>query len=148
MAFTTVNERRSANNIATFGINSLLFIPLTSDGSFSTDDSENTLGFWIGLDVEITEAWTAPEISPYKKRHIFRRLGRSRDRVYRITMSDSIKWVISTAYLEAENTPGVIGHDPDGRVFRRLGSSRDRVYRISMNDAVKWVVSKAYVEAE
>jgi hypothetical protein len=146
MAFTTVDERRSANNIATFGINSLLFIPLTSDGSFSTNDSENILGYWIGLNVEITESWTAPDISPYKSRFTFRRLGRSRDRVYRITVSDAIKWVISNAYLEAESTPDVVGHDPDGRIFRRLGTSRDRVYRITMSDAVKLVISKAYVE--
>jgi hypothetical protein len=51
MAFDTVDLRRSALNLATFGITSLLFIPLTPDGSFSTDDSENALGFWIGLDV-------------------------------------------------------------------------------------------------
>lgn len=47
-------------NLATFGITSLLFIPLTPDSSFSTDDSENVLGYWIGLDVS-TEIIITPD---------------------------------------------------------------------------------------
>lgn len=40
-------------------------------------------------------------IGEYLSRAILRRLGSSRDRVYRITMSDPVKWVITNAFLEA-----------------------------------------------
>lgn len=64
MSYDTVNERRNAINIATFGMMAALFIPLTPDGTFSTDDSENALGFWIGLDVS-TEVAGEGEIVSY-----------------------------------------------------------------------------------
>lgn len=40
-------------------------------------------------------------IGEYKRRAIKRRLGSSRDRVYRLVMTDPVKWVINNAFLEA-----------------------------------------------
>lgn len=148
MAFETVNERRNALNLGLFGLNNLMFIALDPDGSFSEDDSENALGFYIGLDVEVSEEWTAPDVNIYKGRAQWRRLGQSRDRVYRIIVSDAVKWVITGAFIEGEPIQNETGNDSTGYSWRRLGRSRDRVYRITVSDAVKWVVSNAFVETE
>ena len=53
MAFDTVNERISALNISTFGLMAGLFIPLQASGAITTDDAENALGWYIGVDVPI-----------------------------------------------------------------------------------------------
>lgn len=44
---------------------------------------------------------TPGAIGEYNRRAILRRLGSSRDRVYKITMTDPVKWVLTNAYLEA-----------------------------------------------
>lgn len=44
----------------------------------------------------------AGQVGQYKKRVIWRRLGRSRDRIYEIIMSDPIEWRIVDAFLEVE----------------------------------------------
>lgn len=44
----------------------------------------------------------AGKIGEYKKRIIWRRLGRSRDRVYEMNVSDPIPWRIVDSYLDAE----------------------------------------------
>ncbi|HHT9144701.1 MAG TPA: hypothetical protein ACFYD4_03325 [Candidatus Wunengus sp. YC61] len=41
-------------------------------------------------------------IGKYKQRAIWRRLGKSRNRVFRMTVSDPIKWVLLTAYADLE----------------------------------------------
>lgn len=142
MAFETVNERRNALNLGLFGLMSSLFIPLEPDGSFSDDDGENVLGYYIGL------AWTAPIFSPYKNKAVWNRLGFSRDRVYRIVFSDAVKIVIMNAFIDVESVKGNFGNNKDGFVWKRLGKSRDRIYRISTTSAIKWVISVAYIEVE
>jgi hypothetical protein len=42
----------------------------------------------------------AGKAGEYTKRVMFRRLGRARDRVYEISMSDPIPWRITDAYLK------------------------------------------------
>lgn len=49
---------------------------------------------------EITSS--AGVVGNYTARARFTRLGRSRDRVYRITMSDAVPWVVSSAFVEVE----------------------------------------------
>lgn len=49
MAFNTINERISALNVATFGVLIGLFIPLQADGDITSDDGENSLGYYIGV---------------------------------------------------------------------------------------------------
>ena len=50
------------------------------------------------------EHWTdIGRIGKYKTRAIWRRLGSSRDRVYKVTVSDPVKVVILGAYLEANS---------------------------------------------
>ena len=57
-----------------------------------------------------TKSWSFEHIQStgglgeYQKRVIWRRLGRSRDRIYELTVSDRIPWRIADAYLNA--TPG------------------------------------------
>ena len=47
------------------------------------------------------EKWkSAGKIGEYKKRLIWNRMGTSRDRVFRIRMTDSVKWVILGAYVD------------------------------------------------
>jgi hypothetical protein len=47
------------------------------------------------------EQWrSAGRIGEFKRRALWRRLGRSRDRIYRITVSDPVKWAFVDAYLE------------------------------------------------
>jgi hypothetical protein len=43
---------------------------------------------------------SAGKLGEYKKRVIWRRLGRSRDRVYELTVSDPIPWRVADSYLE------------------------------------------------
>ena len=52
----------------------------------------------------------------YTKRAIWRRMGRSRDRVYEVSVSDPIPWRIVDAYLMA--TPGF---QPQERLVKELG---------------------------
>lgn len=50
------------------------------------------------------EYWkSAGRIGDYLARVIFNRLGMSRDRVFRITMTDPVKWVITGARMDAES---------------------------------------------
>jgi len=51
----------------------------------------------------------------YKLRAIIRRLGRSRNRTFKVTMSDAIPWRITDAYLTAT------GFEPSERLTKRLG---------------------------
>lgn len=51
----------------------------------------------------------------YKKRVIWRRLGRSRDRVYEIAVSDPIPWRIVDAYLDADP-----GYAPQERMAHQM----------------------------
>lgn len=47
------------------------------------------------------EQWmSAGKIGEYKRRVIWRRLGRSRDRVWRIVVSDPVAWRLLTAYID------------------------------------------------
>jgi len=49
------------------------------------------------------EHWTSiGQIGEYKNRARWRRLGRSRERIYRVTISDDVKTVIIGAHLEAQ----------------------------------------------
>lgn len=49
------------------------------------------------------EHWiTASQLGLYKARAIWRRLGRSRDRIFRVTVSDPVAWNLIAAYLNAE----------------------------------------------
>jgi hypothetical protein len=163
MAFITVDYRRSANNIATYGVMALNFISLTPDGSFTTDDSENVLGFYIGVDVTVTapasltQNYVTPgAIGVYDARAIWRRLGSSDDRVYEFTFSDPVKWIITGAFIEVETIGtghiygryGAIGEYSKKQIWGRLGMSRDRIYEISMSDPVKWVITSAFIEVE
>jgi hypothetical protein len=52
----------------------------------------------------------------YKKRAIWRRLGRSRDRVYQLVVTDAIPWRVVDAYLLA--TPG---YQPQERLVKEFG---------------------------
>jgi hypothetical protein len=45
-------------------------------------------------------------LGEYKRRVIWRRLGRARDRVYELTVSDPIPWRIADAYLEVQPGAG------------------------------------------
>lgn len=48
------------------------------------------------------EHWVSiGKIGEYKRRAIWRRLGSSRDRIYKVTISDPVKVVMLGAYLEA-----------------------------------------------
>jgi hypothetical protein len=59
-----------------------------------SDDGGNT---WS------SEHWaSAGSIGEYSARVVWRRLGSSRDRVYRITFSASVKWYIVNAFIEAD----------------------------------------------
>ena len=50
-----------------------------------------------------SEIWRSiGKIGKYKWRAVWHRLGAARERVYQITMSDPVKWVITGANLEAE----------------------------------------------
>jgi hypothetical protein len=42
------------------------------------------------------------KIGEYYTRAIYKRLGVSRDRIYKIVVSDSVKWVITNAFIEVE----------------------------------------------
>jgi hypothetical protein len=49
------------------------------------------------------EHWvSAGRIGQYSRRAIWRRLGRGRDRVFEVTMSDPVQWALLDAYLTAE----------------------------------------------
>lgn len=49
------------------------------------------------------EHWvSAGKIGEYSRRAIWRRLGRGRDRVFEVTMSDPVLWVLLDAYLQAQ----------------------------------------------
>jgi hypothetical protein len=50
---------------------------------------------------KLVYSMTPGAIGEYKQRAIKRRLGSSRDRVYKISMSDPVKCVITNAFLEA-----------------------------------------------
>lgn len=50
---------------------------------------------------------SAGKIGEYKRRAVFRRLGRSRDRVYEFAVSDPIPWRVIDGYLDAEPFYGV-----------------------------------------
>lgn len=163
MSYDTVDERRNAINIATFGMMAALFIPLTPDGTFSEDDGENALGYYIGIDVGITftetediyEA-TPGKIGVYDKRVRWQRLGTAANRVYEISFSDPVKWVISGAYIDVEllsggrryGTAGAIGEYEHRQIWGRLGMARERVYEISISDPVKVVITGAFLEVE
>jgi len=70
--------------------------------------------FEAGVSGDVTLSWSDDEGSSYSTgitkslgttrttRIIWRRLGKSRDRIYRITMSTNCKWVIIGAWLELE----------------------------------------------
>jgi hypothetical protein len=63
-----------------------------------------------------SEHWvSAGKAGTYKTRCIWRRLGRSRDRVYEVTVDDPIAWTIINAYLRAAP-----GFDPQQRLNKRL----------------------------
>ena len=50
-----------------------------------------------------SENWRgAGKLGEYKKRLIWNRLGASRDRVFRIKVTDPVKWVILGAFVEVE----------------------------------------------
>ncbi len=59
--------------------------------------SDNGGKTWTNLVHQLTPG----SVGEYLKRVIKRRLGSSRDRVYRITMSDPVKWVVINAFIEA-----------------------------------------------
>lgn len=48
------------------------------------------------------EYWKSLELGQYKRRAIWRRLGRARDRVYELRVSDPIQWVIISSELVLE----------------------------------------------
>lgn len=49
------------------------------------------------------EHWvSAGKVGKYQTRAIWRRLGRSRDRVFEVSMSDPVKWVITGARLDVK----------------------------------------------
>lgn len=48
------------------------------------------------------EYWKDLEVGLYKRRAIWRRLGRARDRVYELRVSDPIKWVVISSELAIE----------------------------------------------
>jgi hypothetical protein len=50
---------------------------------------------------KLVRSMTPGAIGEYTQRAILRRLGSSRDRVYKITVSDPVKWVFTNAFLEA-----------------------------------------------
>jgi len=52
----------------------------------------------------------------FSKRAIWRRLGRARDRVYELSVSDPISWRVIDAYLKA--TPGFA---PTERLVKNYG---------------------------
>lgn len=56
------------------------------------------------------------QLGQWKARVVFRRLGRSRDRVYEISMSDPIYWSVVNAYLKA-----LPGFGPQERLPKQLG---------------------------
>lgn len=59
-----------------------------------SDDGGHTWG---------SERWRgAGKLGEYSKRVIWRRLGASRDRIFKIKCTDPVKWVILGAYIEAE----------------------------------------------
>jgi hypothetical protein len=48
------------------------------------------------------EHWTGiGAIGDYKNRAVWRRLGASRDRIYRLTVTDAVKPIVLGAHLEA-----------------------------------------------
>ena len=57
-----------------------------------SDDGGHTWSseYWVGVGA----------IGEYRARAIWRRVGSSRDRVYRLTCSDPAKWIITNAYIE------------------------------------------------
>lgn len=55
------------------------------------------------------------QVGNYTTRAVLRRLGRSRDRVYRITASDPVPWRIADAYLKADP-----GFEPTERLTERF----------------------------
>ncbi len=46
-------------------------------------------------------AVSAGRMGQYSKRAIWRRLGRGRDRIFEVSMSDPVKWILVDAYLQA-----------------------------------------------
>lgn len=62
--------------------------------SFSDDNGKT----WSNISYEMTPG----AVGEYSKRAIIRRLGASRNRVYRITVSAAVKWVISSAFIEVD----------------------------------------------
>lgn len=50
---------------------------------------------------KLVRTMTPGSIGEYKQRAILRRLGSSRDRVYKVTINDPVKFVVTNAYLEA-----------------------------------------------
>jgi hypothetical protein len=82
-------------------------------------DAETGVGDVTGLDPQATLAWSDDgghtwsseyqasmgKLGNYKTRLVWRRLGYSRDRVFRITMSDAVKKVLIDAY--GEGVPSV-----------------------------------------
>ena len=49
------------------------------------------------------EHWvTTGKIGQYSQRAIWRRLGRSRDRVFELVVTDPVKWSMTGAYFDAE----------------------------------------------
>ena len=51
-----------------------------------------------------SEYWkSAGRIGEYKARVNFNRMGMSRDRVFRMTVTDPVKWIITGARLDAES---------------------------------------------
>ncbi|NIP55847.1 MAG: hypothetical protein GWN61_09595 [candidate division Zixibacteria bacterium] len=50
-----------------------------------------------------SEHWrSAGKIGEYKQRLVWNRLGRSRDRRFKIAMTDPVKWVVLAAYADIE----------------------------------------------
>jgi hypothetical protein len=71
---------------------------------------------------DATKTWSndhmasAGALAEYRMRVIWRRLGRSRDRVYELVATDAVPWRIADAYLQA--TPGFA---PQERLLKQIG---------------------------
>jgi len=49
------------------------------------------------------EHWvSAGKVGEYRKRALWRRLGRSRKRLFRVTVSDPVKWALIDAFLQIQ----------------------------------------------
>jgi hypothetical protein len=69
------------------GVNPLIMLQWSDDGGYTWSNEHHV---------------SAGEIGKYRTRARFNRLGTARDRVFRIAMSDPVKWVVLNAYAEVE----------------------------------------------